>query len=258
MGDAPESFFTAVTDDGIVVCGVRFGQPSPLAFVVGHGFCGNWRNVVPLAKRLACRGTVYAFDFRGHGSSDGVTTLGDLEALDVRAVVDHVRRECGPDASVVTIGASMGGIAVLREAATSGCADAVVSISAPAQWMNQGRRAKLLGKLVTSRSGRAIARRYLSTRVAAAWTDALPPVELVRRIKKPMLFVHGADDHFVKSEQARALAHASDGRARLRVIAHYGHAEAGFSDERVVDVIDHEIEELGFVRTTPRGSRLER
>jgi alpha-beta hydrolase superfamily lysophospholipase len=191
---------------------------------------------------------VYAFDFRGHGGSDGETTLGDLEALDVCAVVRHARRECGPRAFVVTIGASMGGIAVLREAATSGCGDAVVSISAPAQWLDQGRRAKVLGKLVTSRWGRALARRYLFTRVAPAWTDALPPVELVRTISKPMLFVHGADDHFVNSDQATALARASDGRARLRLIAHYGHAEAGFADDHVVDVIDHEIDALVLAR----------
>src|SRR5206468_7343515 len=104
-------------DDGVVVSGVRFDGPSSLAFVVGHGFCGTWRNVLPLATKLAQRGTVYAFDFRGHGASSGLTTLGNLEALDVKAVVEHAREGCGPDAHVVTIGASMGGIAVLREAA---------------------------------------------------------------------------------------------------------------------------------------------
>ncbi len=252
MSDAPESFFTAVADDGVVICGVRFGRSSTLAFVVGHGFCGTWRNVEPLARKLATRGAVYAFDFRGHGSSDGLTTLGNLEASDVRAVVEHARRECGAGSAVVTIGASMGGIAVLREAATSASADAVVSISAPAEWMGQKRRARVLGMLVTSAPGRALARRYCATRVDPVWTSPPPPVELVRTIRVPMLFIHGADDPFVNSDQAKLLSHAANGRARLRVIARYGHAEAGF-DPRVVGVIDQEIEALGLPASTAGG-----
>ncbi len=238
-----ERAFDVRTDDGVVIRGVRFPGPSTTAFVLGHGFCGTWRNVVPLATKLAERGTVYAFDFRGHGASEGLTTLGNLEALDVHAVVELARLECGSSARVVTIGASMGGISVLREAAYFGSSDAVVSISAPAEWMGQQRRARLLGMLVTSRLGRYAAKRFFSTHVEPVWTSPPPPVELVADIHVPLLIVHGATDPFVDPHQAKLLHDATNDRAWLRVISRYGHAEAGF-DERVVNLIDQEIASL--------------
>jgi alpha-beta hydrolase superfamily lysophospholipase len=113
--------------------------------------------MLPLAEALAHLGTAYVLDFRGHGASGGRTTLGDLEALDVRAVVSLARRECGASACVVSVGSSMGGIAVLRDAAEFASADAVVSISAPAVWTGQRRRTRLLGMLANESCG-ALAR----------------------------------------------------------------------------------------------------
>jgi alpha-beta hydrolase superfamily lysophospholipase len=232
--------FTVLTDDGVSVAGMRFGSPSAVAFVLGHGFCGTWRSVEPLARKLVERGTVYALDFRGHGASTGLTTLGNLEALDVRAVVALARRECGAGALVVTVGASMGAIAVLREAADFAGSDAVVSISAPAEWLGQTRRARVLGMLATSRLGREMARRFLSTRIDGTWMSPDAPVDLVARIRVPMVFVHGDSDRLVDPAQARLLNVAAGKRGRVRVIARYGHAEAGF-DARIIDLIDREI-----------------
>jgi len=238
--------FDVRTDDGVHIRGVRVDGPTSTAFVLGHGFCGSWRNVVPLAKKLSARGSVYVFDFRGHGASEGLTTLGNLEALDVHAVVELARAECGSSARIVTIGASMGGIAVLREAAYYGSSDAVVSISAPAEWMGQQARARVLGMLVTSKLGRFAARRLFHTHVEPTWASPPPPVELIADIKAPTLIVHGATDPYVNPRHAKLLHDASEGRAVLRVISRYGHAEAGF-DERVVDVIDREIASLQLV-----------
>ena len=197
----------------------------------------------PLAEQLAKRGSVYAFDFRGHGESTGTTTLGALEPADIRAVVALARKESRPTTRIITIGASMGAIAVLREAATSRTSDAVVSISCPAKWLGQAVRARLLGLLVTSRVGRGLAKRYFSTNVEPEWLSPAEPVDLVRSINVPILFIHGADDPFVRPMQARLLHAAAGRRAWLRVIGGYGHAEAGF-DQRVVERIDEQIEAL--------------
>jgi pimeloyl-ACP methyl ester carboxylesterase len=235
--------FVVLTEDGIRIAGERIEGPPSFAFVVGHGFCGSSHNVRPLAIQLSNRGKVYAFDFRGHGASTGSTTLGALEPADIRAVVALVRSECAPTTRIITVGASMGAIAVLREAATSRTSDAVVSISCPAEWLGQAVRARLLGMLVTSRLGRAMAQRFFSTTVEPEWLSPAQPVDLVRSIKVPILFIHGADDPFVRPAQAKLLYAAAGRRAWLRVIGGYGHAESGF-DERVVKRIDEQIETL--------------
>ena len=86
---------------------------------------------VPEARRLAARGIfAFAFDFRGHGLSQGTQRYGRL-GLDVAAAVKVVRR-LGAQ-RIVVAGAWLGGIAAVVGAATTKPQyDGVVSISGPA------------------------------------------------------------------------------------------------------------------------------
>ena len=83
------------------------GPSNALAVVVAHGFTGSWRR--PALRRVAAvlreHAGVVSFDFRGHGRSGGVTTVGDREVLDVAAAVDWAV-ELGYE-RVATIGFSM-------------------------------------------------------------------------------------------------------------------------------------------------------
>src|SRR5437588_5906701 len=109
--------FRVRTDDGVGLAGTRLGalgaEPST-ALVFCHGFLGWHRkpSLLGFQQELTRSFAVYAFDFRGHGASGGVSTFGSLEFLDVEAVV-RLAREQGA-AAVCTLGGSMGGIAVLR------------------------------------------------------------------------------------------------------------------------------------------------
>jgi pimeloyl-ACP methyl ester carboxylesterase len=225
--------FDVMTNDDITIRGLALAKQqamSTTAVVVCHGFCGssaNPRNVL-LAHVLAERFGVFLFDFRGHGRSDGVSTLGDREALDVDAVVSFARSR-GFE-RVVTIGPSMGGISVLRAAARFKNVDGVVTISAPARWTGHGARARFSGLLVSTRAGRTIAKRALRTRVAPTWTWTAPPIELIASIDVPILILHGRNDRFIRpvdAELLRAHAHAD---ARLFLLDRFGHAEAAYSE----------------------------
>ena len=100
--------FEVVTDDGVLLRGERLGS-GDVAIVFCHGFLGWHRKpcLVRFQEALAERFTVYGFDFRGHGESEGLSAFGAMEHLDVDAVVRHAREE-GSD-RVVTFGGSMGG-----------------------------------------------------------------------------------------------------------------------------------------------------
>jgi pimeloyl-ACP methyl ester carboxylesterase len=227
--DVPVEAFGVQTHDGVWIRGVEVTRSAETstAIVLCHGFTGTWRRSVGLAKVLANRFGVFCFDFRGHGSSDGLSTLGDREALDVHAVVElALSREYE---RVVTVGASMGGIAVLREAASFGDVDGVVTISAPAQWTGHSRGARLSGLLVATRPGRVIARRLLRTRIYPTWTWTPPPVDLVEAIHVPLVVVHGSDDRFVGPEQAVLLHARAREPKRLSIRDGFGHAEAGYT-----------------------------
>jgi pimeloyl-ACP methyl ester carboxylesterase len=127
-----ERWFRAA--DGTRLVGHRFGGPRAggrTAVVLAHMSDGDLCAWAPYARVLARNGLfAFAFDFRGHGFSQGRSRYGRLPA-DATAAVREVRRLGAR--RVVLVGASLGGIAAL--AAAPGIRPAlagVVAVSAPA------------------------------------------------------------------------------------------------------------------------------
>lgn len=199
--------------------------------VLAHGFLGHRTKprILALADALAEQLPVFVFDLRGHGESGGRCTGSALEALDVSAVDSHVR-SLG-HTRVVTVGGSLGGIAVLRAAADLGAGDAVVAISVPADWAGRTRPVRTATWRLGSPVGRALARAATRTRIDRRWENPEPPVELVTRIRVPLLIVHGDDDHFFPIEDARRVFAAAREPKRLIVVPGFGHAEDGYTRE---------------------------
>jgi pimeloyl-ACP methyl ester carboxylesterase len=221
--------FRVASEDGVALAGSSVGLDGP-SLVFCHGFLGWHRKpkVVAFVERLAHRFVVYAFDFRGHGASSGRSTYGDLEYLDVDAVVRLARQErSGP---VVTMGISMGGIAVLRHAAYRSGVDAVVAVSTPARWDGHPSRSmRRIRRLTSTRSGRGMAR-LVGYRLTNTWTEPEHPEDVVGRIAPiPLLLVHGIDDHFFAVEDAHRLYRQAGEPKRLMLSSRFGHAEDGLN-----------------------------
>lgn len=231
------------------VAGGGGGTPSRegVCFVVVHGFTGGWRQerVQKVIGRLLPWGGVVALDMRGHGKSGGATTVGDAEVLDVAAAVAWAR-ELGY-AKVVTVGFSLGGAVVLREAALNAtgpaAVDAVVSVSAPAFWYYRGTRIMRIAHwMVETAPGRAVMR-LRRTRVSSrAWSEPYPlsPMEAAAQLPGiPLLVVHGDADHYFPLEHPYAIvdaARASTPQVELWIEEGVGHAESAIPAE-VVDRI---------------------
>ena len=128
----PELWFRAA--DGTRLVAHRFGGLRPgakPAVVLAHQSNGSVCEWLAGARRLAARGIwVLAFDFRGHGRSQGRQVYGRL-GQDVAAAVRTAR---GLGARhVVVAGASLGGIAAVVAGATiSPPVAGVAAVSAPA------------------------------------------------------------------------------------------------------------------------------
>jgi pimeloyl-ACP methyl ester carboxylesterase len=100
------------------------------AVVCAHAFGESKVAWDLLVRRLVPAGyMVLAFDFEGHGGSQGSKSFGNL-VIDLRAAIDFVRQQ-GAE-KLVLAGASMGGWAALNYAsAARGSVEAVVTLSAP-------------------------------------------------------------------------------------------------------------------------------
>jgi pimeloyl-ACP methyl ester carboxylesterase len=211
---------TLWTDDGVPIeAGYRppLDTGSDLGIVLAHGFTGTMRRpaVRRAAQVLARYGGVVTFSFRGHGGSGGLSTVGDREVLDVDAAVRWAR-SLG-HARVATVGFSMGGSVVLRQAGLRSRGDgggggvdgaaggapgggpfggrvsagdglpvsgdgvraaAVVSVSSPARWYYRGTPPmRRLHWVVTRPGGRLVSRIGLRTRIDP---DGWGPPEVAR------------------------------------------------------------------------------
>src|ERR1700733_4100803 len=122
---------TLVTEDGVPIEAIHLSGTGDLAIVVAHGFTLSWQrpNVWRIANRFNRTAGVLTFDFRGHGRSGGLSTLGDREIKDLEVGVASAR-QLGYK-RIATVGFSMGASVVLRHAGLIGGIDAVVSVSGP-------------------------------------------------------------------------------------------------------------------------------
>ncbi|SEO36914.1 Alpha/beta hydrolase family protein [Actinacidiphila rubida] len=232
-----------------------------LAIVIAHGFTGALERpaVRRAARELSRFGGVVTFSFRGHGGSGGRSTVGDLEVLDLAAVVAWARG-LGYE-RVATVGFSMGGSVVLRHAGLPGTRDAtgagdttgagvsggagdagdgygvaaVVSVSSPARWYYRGTAPMRRVHWVVMRPvGRLVSRFGLKTRIHPEDWNPVPvsPVEAVPFIAPtPLLIVHGDRDTYFPLDHPLSLAAAAgeDG-AELWIERGFGHAENAADD----------------------------
>lgn len=217
------------------------GSDDP-AIVLAHGFTGDLErpHVRRAAAVFAQRAAVVTFSFRGHGRSGGRSTVGDKEVLDLAAAVEWAR-SLG-HTRVVTVGFSMGGSVVLRQAAlhrgrTEAHVDGVVAVSAPARWFYRGTAPmRRVHWAVTRPAGRLVSRFGLRTRIHPYDWDPVPlsPVESVPLLAPtPLLVVHGDSDPYFPVDHPRMLVAASDGAAELWLEPGMGHAEHAASDELI-------------------------
>ncbi len=227
-----------VTQDGVPIDAVHLpaeGRPEPdqlasgrpdLALVIAHGFTMTWQRpmVWNLVRRFNRHAGVVTFDFRGHGRSGGLSTLGDKEIDDLDVAVRYAR-ELGYQ-RVVTVGFSMGGSVVLRHAALRGGVDAVISVSGPGRWYYRGTVAMRRVHLAAERRlGRAFTKYVLNTRISAGRL-AHPRPDAARRGGGQDLADAGAD-------RPRRPGHLLPARPRPAALRRRQGAQGAVADPRL-------------------------
>lgn len=239
---------TLVTSDGVDLAArswlIAGGARAIVVLVHGFSASKEDRNLVALAEQLVERGLdVVSYDGRGHGASGGTCTLGDLEHLDVSAAVAWAGRR---SPRTVLVGASMGGVAVLRHAAGAGGdgVAGVVAVSSPAEWRMPLRvRALLTGGLTRTTPGRWVSARRMGVRVHPVWTSPEPPRELATRVTSPLAIVHGDRDRIIPPRAALDLYAGAGGTRRLQLVPGMGHAFDRAGYDAICDAVDWVLEQ---------------
>ncbi len=153
-----------------------------------HGNAGDARQLIPIARWLAGFGLrVLAVDYRGYGGSTGVPSEHGLYA-DARAAYNYLTVVMGESGDhIVVVGHSLGASLALDLAATEDVGG--VALYAPF---------KAFGPAIRERSG-FLASLLGTDRFAFDSRGSLP------RVREPAVVVVGAQDAFVRIEDATAV-----------------------------------------------------
>ncbi|MGD9786618.1 MAG: alpha/beta hydrolase [Sulfuricellaceae bacterium] len=204
-------------------------NPAP-AVVLLHGWGGNAEMMLPLAPRLHRTGYgVLLFDARCHGRSDH-DTFASLPrfAEDLEHALDWLARHPAVDPSrLAVLGHSVGAGAALLAASRCDRVAAVVSVAAFAHPESMMRRFLASRKIPHHPLGRYILRHVEKT--IGVPFDAIAPLHTIRRVKCPVLLVHGEEDETVPVGEALALREAGE-NATLYLLPGGGHDPAGEID----------------------------
>lgn len=218
------------TADEVTIAATLLRRGNDALVIICHGFAASQRtsSIVWLAEALAGPYDVLTFDWRGYGGSGGLASLGGAEALDLAAVL-AASRELGYG-RVAVVAESMGGLITL---ATLGAAaddpgfpmpDAVATVSAPADYALTGGVRPHLVKYVAPVSWLRPVAPLLGFRLGEVRLPS--PLDVVGRIGRPLLIVHGDRDGTVPVRNAYLLNERRP-EAALRVYPGVDHAIVG-------------------------------
>jgi len=234
------------TTDGLTLRGwfipaASTGRPRPGAcatILVGHGYPFDKANILRHALFLHGRFHLLLFDFRYFGESDGwYTTAGLLETRDVDAAVSYLKQRPGIDAGRIgAFGFSMSAASFLL--AEHPDIRAIVGDSPYASLED------LVGRQFFFFPGPmkwpfvALTKLYARILLGVKVADAAP-AQVVKRLKTPLLIIHGDADSQIPVEHAYQLrANADPESTEVWIVqgADHGLAHAFTGDQYEVRV----------------------
>lgn len=198
--------------------------------IIAPGFYNSKQAVLlkQLARSLNDEYDVIVFDFRGHGQSESRFYWTSREYRDLLAIVDFTASKYEKTG---VIGFSMGAATGIVSASKTAGIHSIVAVSGPSEieridyhfwkinfnndlfynWFGQGR----LGKGV---------------RMGPFWHKKEKPIDLVKMMKTPVFYIHGAADWVVRPWHSQHLHANTEAFKRLKIIEKGQHAEFLFKE----------------------------
>ena len=202
------------------------------AIIIAPGFYNSKQAFLlkQMAQSLNGDYDVIVFDFRGHGQSEALFYWTSREYLDLLAIVEFTGKNYQ---KVGVIGFSMGAATGIIAAAKTKGIHSVVAVSGPSEieridyhfwkinfdndlfynWFGKGSQGK-------------------GVRMGPFWHKKEKPIDLVKKMKAPIFYIHGSMDWVVRPWHSHHLHTHTSAFKRLEIIEKGQHAEFLFKEHK--------------------------
>ena len=196
-----------VVGEGVKIHARRYPYPDALFSILyfhGNGeIVADYDSICKLYRQIGCE--LVVCDYRGYGKSGGVPTLRNLLA-DSHKVYEHLLQENKLHDKHFIMGRSLGSAAAIELGVTL---------------------AEICGVIVESGYADPIAlaaRRGIQLDRLTSEEGIFDNGEKIRDVTKPLLILHGKEDHIIRVEEAHEnYANAQTTNKELVVLEHVGH-----------------------------------
>lgn len=196
--------FNLTAKDGVNIAINHYINGSDEVVIVAPGWCMTKDSdaFVKISEFFAKYYDVISFDFRGHGKSGGMYTFTAKELMDMDAVVRFARKNGYK--KIYLAGFSLGAAMVLIYASKSRFIDKVIAVSAPTDF------SKIENKMWKKEAWGETFKKFELDRFASIRPYPVPlkkirPIDIVDKIKIPILFIAGEKDPTVCSWHTKKL-----------------------------------------------------
>lgn len=196
--------------------------------IIAHGVTENKVNSIKYMNLFLKRGfNAVIYDHRRHGESEGKTTsYGHYEKFDLKAVVDWLKKEKGPNLLLGIHGESMGAATMLLYAGMlEDGADFYIADCSFSSLQDQVRYQlkkymKLPGSLIIP-----IGNLFLRLR-DKYWITDVSPISVIDQIQHPILFIHSKKDDYILPSMTEKLFAKKQGPKMLFLAENGRHAQS--------------------------------
>ena len=213
-----------------------------------HGYKGNGERDLStgVLRAFKCKRNVLLVDQRASGKSEGKTiTFGVNESKDCLKWVDHLIETFGEDVKIYLTGVSMGASTVINAASNEDLPKNVIGVLADCGYDSQKDMIKKYVQDMKLPPNFFYIFIKLGAKLFGKFNlEEIIPIEAVKKIKIPVIFIHGDSDDFVPCYMSKNLYEACNSEKKLVIIESSDHGVAYMVQP------DYYIEELNKVFRT--------
>ncbi len=186
-----DKFFLKTEDNiNIAINHIKNKHKEVIILVHGWFMTKDSKAFMNIANDFSKNFDVISFDCRGHGKSTGFYTFTSKETIDLKTVINYAKKYYE---KIYLVGFSLGGALVLIHSAINKNVDKVIAVSAPCDFNKiENKIWKKEAWLPTLK--KCELKRWLSIRPSLIMRKKIKPIDVIKNIEVPTLFIAGEKD----------------------------------------------------------------